>query len=167
MDRLTALPRGMQLMLVGGALLLIDSFFHWQSVDLGPLTVSRNAWHGWGFLMAVLTIALLAWLIARIAASDVEMPISDSTAGTVLAALIVLSTLLKVLVDNEFRTGAAWIGLVFAILIAVGAWLQMKAGNMEPARTEAPMPPPQAPPPPPSSEPAGTPPPAGEDVSAP
>jgi hypothetical protein len=178
MDRITALPRGMQLMLVGGALLLIDSFFHWQSVDLGPLTVSRNAWHGWGLLMGLLTIVLLVWLVARIAAADIKLPISDTLAGAVLGALIVLSALLKVLVDNEFRTVWAWIGLLLALAIAAGAWLQVMAGGgMDTLRTEAsgmkmrtgssdaPMPPPQAPPPP--SSPAGTPPPADEDVSAP
>ena len=174
MDRISALPRGMQLMLVGGALLLIDSFFHWQSVDLGPVSVSRNAWHGWGTLMGLLTIVLLVWLAARVAAADIKLPISDTLAGTVLGALIVLSTLLKVLADNEFRTVWAWIGLLLALAIAAGAWLQVMAGGgIETLRTEAsgmkmrsggsdaPMPPPQAPPQ------APPPPPADEDVSAP
>ena len=178
MDRITALPRGMQLMLVGGALLLIDTFFHWQSVTVVGITASRNAWHGWGVLAGLLTIVLLVWLAARIAAADIKLPISDTLAGAVLGALIVLSALLKVLVDNEFRTVWAWIGLLLALAIAAGAWLQVMAGGgMDTLRTEAsgmkmrtggsdaPMPPPQAPPPP--SAPAGTPPPADEDVSAP
>ena len=68
---------------------------------------------------------------------EAKLPVSDSLAGIVLAALIVLSALLKVLVDNEFRTVWAWIGLLLAIAIAVGAWLQMKAGDtMDTMRTE-------------------------------
>lgn len=183
MDRITALPRGMQLMLVGGVLLLIDSFLKWQDADVtvGGLTVSvgsLNAWHGWGFLVGLLTILLLVWLVARIAATDIRLPVSDTLAGAALGALILLFTLLKVLVDNEFRTVWAWIGLVLAALIAVGAWLQVTAGGgMETLRTEAsglktrpgdtgaPTPPPVAPP---SSEPPPPPPPpVDEDVSSP
>jgi drug/metabolite transporter (DMT)-like permease len=177
MDRITALPRGMQLMLVGGALLLIDTFLHWQSVTIVGRTASRNAWHGWGVLAGLLTIVLLVWLAARIAAADIQLPVSDTLAGAVLGALIVLSTLLKVLVDNEFRTFWAWLGLLLAVAIAVGAWLQVTAGGgMETLRTEAagmktraggsgaPMPPPEAPP---SSEPAPPPPPMDEDESSP
>jgi hypothetical protein len=177
MDRITALPRGMQLMLVGGALLLIDTFFHWQSVTVVGITVSRNGWHGWGVLVGLLTIVLLVWLGARVAAADIQLPVSDTLAGAVLGALIFLSTLLKVLVDNDFRTFWAWLGLLLAAAVAVGAWLQVTAGGgMETLRTEAagmktraggssaPMPPPEAPP---TAEPAPPPPPMDEDVSSP
>jgi hypothetical protein len=177
MDRITALPRGMQLMLVGGALLLIDTFFHWQSVTVVGITASRNAWHGWGVLAGLLTIVLLVWLGARIAAADIKLPVSDTLAGAVLGALIFVSTLLKVLVDNDFRTFWAWLGLLLAAAVAVGAWLQVTAGGgMETLRTEAagmktrvggssaPMPPPEAPP---TAEPAPPPPPMDDDVSSP
>jgi hypothetical protein len=164
----------MQLMLVGGVLLLIDSFLHWQSysASIGTVSVSasRNAWHGWGLLAGLLTIVLLVWLGARLAATDLRLPISDTLAGAALAVLILIFTLIKVLVDNEFRTIWAWIGLVLAALIAVGAWLQVQmGGGMDTLRTEAsglrdrgagttaPPPPPEAtpeppPPPPPPAE---------------
>jgi hypothetical protein len=138
MERITALPRGMQLMLVAGVLLLIDTFLNWQEVTVLGISAGVNAWHGWGVLVGLLTILLLVWLVARIAATDVRLPVSDTLAGAALGALILLSTLLKVLVDNEFRTVWAWIGLVLAALIAVGAWLQVTAGGgMESLRTEA------------------------------
>jgi hypothetical protein len=162
MERISALPRGIQLMLVGGVLLLIDSFLHWQSVSIGPISASRNAWHGWGFLAGLLTIVLVAWLVARVAAADLRLPVSDTLAGAVLAVLILLFTFLKFIVDNEFRTFWAWLGLVLAVLIAVGAWLQVQmGGGMDTLKTEAsgmrdrgagttaPPPPPEAPPPPP------------------
>ena len=188
MDRITALPRGLQLMLLGGVLLLIDTFLKWQDADVKVAGIqvalgSRNAWHGWGVLVGLLTIVLLVWLAARIAAANIQLPVSDTLAGAVLGALIVLSTLLKVLVDDEFRTAWAWIGLVLAVVIAVGAWLEVTAGGgIETLRTEAsgmkaraggsgaPMPPPQASPPeapPPSSEPAPPPPPMDKDASSP
>lgn len=162
MERITALPRGMQLMLVGGVLLVIDTFLKWQEVKVLGISAGVNAWHGWGVLVGLLTIVLLLWLGARIAAADTRMPVSDTLAGAVLGALILVFTLLKILVDNEFRTVWAWIGLLLAALIAVGAWLQVKAGGgVESLRTEASglktgtggtgaaAPPPQAPTPPP------------------
>lgn len=167
MERITALPRGTQLMLAAGLLLLIDTFLNWQEVTVLGISAGVNAWHGWGVVVGLLTILLLAWLGARIAAADIRLPVSDTLAGATLAALILLATLLKILVDNEFRTVWAWIGLLLAALIAVGAWLQVTAGGgMETLRTEAsglktraggtdaPPPPPQAPtpPPPPADE---------------
>lgn len=175
MDRITALPRGMQLMLVAGVLLLVDTFFNWQEVDVLGISAGRNAWHGWGVLVGILTIALLVWLVARLAATDIRLPVSDTMAGAGLGALILLSTLLKIIVDNEFRTVWAWIGLVLAALIAAGAWLQVTAGGgLDTLRTEASglkeraggtggatsaPPPPQAPP---ASEPPPAPPPSDE-----
>ena len=141
MERITALPRGMQFMLVGGVLLLIDTFLKWQdySASVGTVSVSasRNAWHGWGLLAGLLTIVLLVWLGARLAATDLRLPISDTMAGAALAALILLFTIIKVLTDN-YRAMWAWIGLVLAALIAVGAWLQVTAGGgVDTLRTEA------------------------------
>ena len=157
MDRITALPRGMQLMALGGLLLLIDSFFKWQEVEVLDISAGVNAWHGWGVLVGLLTIALLVWLAVRAFATDIELPLSDSLAARVLGALILLTTVLKILVDNEFRTAWAWFGLLFAVLIAVGAWQVTAGGGMETVRAEsaAPAPPPQAPP---SSEAAPPPP---------
>ena len=176
MDRISALPRGMQLMLLGGVLLLIDTFLKWQEADVKVAGIqvalgSRNAWHGWGVLVGLLTIVLLVWLVTRIAAADIQLPVSDTLAGAVLGALIALSTLLKVLADNEFRTKWAWIGLVLAVVIAVGAWLQVMAGGgLDTLRTEASgmkmrtggSDAPSSPQPPPSSEPAPPPPPMDE-----
>lgn len=138
MERISALPRGMQLMLVGGVLLLIDTLLNWQEVTVLGISAGVNAWHGWGILVGLLTILLLVWLVAHIATADIRLPVSDTFAGAALGALILLFTLIKILVDNEFRTVWAWIGLVLAGLIAVGAWLQVTAGGgMETLRTEA------------------------------
>lgn len=138
MERITALPRGTQLMLVGGVLLLIDTLLNWQEVTVLGTSAGVNAWHGWGVLVGLLTILLLVWLVARLVTEDVRLPVSDTMAGAALGALILLFTLIKVLVDNEFRTVWAWIGLVLAALIAVGAWLQITAGGgIETLRTEA------------------------------
>jgi hypothetical protein len=147
MERLSALSRGAQLMLVGGLLLLIDTFLPWQKVggEIGDIAeafgadTTLNAWHGfWGVMLGILTIVLLVWLVARLAGQNVQLPVSEAMIAAGLALLIFLFALIKVLVDNEFRTIWAWIGLILAAVVAVGAWLLVKdAGGVATLRTEA------------------------------
>src|SRR5690348_11698769 len=66
MDKLRALPLGRQLILGAGVLLFVDTLLNWQQVDIGPLSVGRNAWHGfWGFLMCLMLVFLVLWTAAR------------------------------------------------------------------------------------------------------
>lgn len=179
MDRFTALSRGMQLMLVAGVLLLIDTFLSWQKYD-GPGSefaeqlgvsdeLSRNAWHGVGVIVGLLTVVLVGWLIVRLAAAHIELPVSHAMTGAVLGVLILLFTIIKVLADNEYRNWPAWVGLLLAIVIAVGAWLSVQeaggvqaltneASSMTSGRGTAPAPPAASQPPPAAAPP--TPPPA-------
>ena len=41
MEQLNALSTGRKLILGAGLLLLIDTFFHWQSVSIGPVRSAR------------------------------------------------------------------------------------------------------------------------------
>jgi hypothetical protein len=180
MDRFNALGRGMQVMLVAGVLLLIDTFLHWQSIELGVVEVGRTAWHGfWGVLLGLLTIVLVLWLVARLAAIDIPLPISPTLTGAGLAVLIFVFALIKNL-DDDYSSVWAWIGLILSIAILAGAWLQVQAsGGMNalkselpsmPASTAAQAPPPAsepaAPPPPPPPPAAPAPPPAEEPPMA-
>jgi hypothetical protein len=135
MDRFNKLSHGMKLMLVGSVLLLISTFFAWQDYgDLGLLT--RNAWHGLGFVMGLLTIVLIAWLVARLAAVDVPVPVSLT--GAVLAFLIFACALIVNLVD-DYSTFWSYLGVAFAALIAVGAWMQVQeAGGIDNLKSEVP-----------------------------
>ena len=141
MDKFNALSRGAQLMLVGAALLLLDTFLPWQSVSFEALGISVSeswtAWHGfWGVLLGLLTVALLAWLVLRLVGTEISLPVSDVLVGAALAALILLSALLKVLSDDAVAWGA-WLGLALAVVIAVGAWLQVQdAGGVDALRNE-------------------------------
>ena len=141
MEKFNALSRGTQLMLAGAALLLVDTFLPWQSVSFEALGVSISeswtAWHGfWGILLGLLTIALLAWLVLRLVGNEVSLPVSDTLVGAALAALILLCAVLKVLTDDAVAWGA-WLGLVLAVVIAVGAWMQVQAaGGVDTLRSE-------------------------------
>jgi len=143
MDRLKALGRGTQLMFIASVLLLIISFFNWQEVDfdLGPLGSGSAGVSMWddigGIIIGILTIVLIARIAARMAAVDVPIPLSFATTSFVLGVLIAVLAILKNLTDN-YSTWASYVGVVLAILVAVGAWLEVQdAGGMEHLRTEA------------------------------
>jgi uncharacterized membrane protein len=129
MDTFMKLPTTTKVVLVGTILFLIVSFFNWQEVDLGVAEAGVTMWHGWGTIAGIVALALLAWEVARLANVNVTLPISDAMLGALVAILLALLTLLKVLIDNEFRTFWAWLGLILAIVVAVAAFLRMQAGG--------------------------------------
>jgi hypothetical protein len=126
---LSKLTVGSKLVIGAGVLLLIDSFLHWQEVSFGPISVGVSMWHGWGVLIGLLLLAILAWEAAQIAAIKIPLgPLSPSMVTAGLSALLLLFTLIKVLTNSYVATWA-WIGLVLAAGIATGAWLNMKAAG--------------------------------------
>jgi len=144
MERFNALGRGMQVMLVGAVLLLITTFFNWQEIDfdLGPLgegSAGQSAWNGfWGVVMGLLTIVLLAWIVARLAAVEIPIPVSTAMTAAILAFLILAFAVIKNLVD-DYSTFWSYLGIVFAAAIAVGAFLQVQeSGGVESLRSELP-----------------------------
>jgi hypothetical protein len=194
MERLTALSRGTQLMLAAGVLLLLATIPNWQEVEFDVVgfesEVGVSAWHGfWGWVMGLALIALLAWLVARIAGVAFSLPISETLIAAGLAALILICAVIKNLVD-DYSTFWSYIGVVLAALIAVGAWLEVQsAGGVDTLRsevssvgstrasstsppaggagtaTDVPTPAPEAPPPPPAT-PAPEPPAAPREPTA-
>jgi hypothetical protein len=140
MDRLSALSRGAQIMLGAGVLLFIDLFLPWQSFDLPePFSdVTRSGWHGfWGVVLGLLLIVLLAWLVVRIAAVDIPLPVSSAMTAGLLGTLILFFAVIKNLVDDE-STIWSYIGVVLAIAIAYGAWMQIQeAGGVDTLKSEA------------------------------
>jgi hypothetical protein len=137
MDRFNALGRGLQLMLVGSVLLLIDMFLPWQ--DYFGSEFDYKGWHGFGgVLLGLLTIVLLAWLGVRLAAVDIQLPVSATLIAAFLGFLIVIVAVLKNLVDDE-STFWSYVGVALAIVIAVGAWMQVQAtGGVESLKSELP-----------------------------
>jgi energy-coupling factor transporter transmembrane protein EcfT len=132
----------MQLMLVGGVLLLIDTFLHWQEVSakLGGVTIVSagvTAWHGfWGIIMCLALIVLLAWVVAKIAGVKIPLPVSDTMVAALLAGIVLLFALIKNLAD-DYSTKWSYIGIVLAAVVAAGAWMQVQAaGGVDTLRSE-------------------------------
>jgi len=123
------LSLGSKVILGAGVLLLVDSLFHWQEVSIGPISAGASMWHGWGVLIGLTLLVILAWEGAQLAEIKIAVgPLSPSMVTIVLSALLVLFTLIKVL-SNDYVASWAWIGLVLSIGVGVGAWLNMQAAG--------------------------------------
>jgi hypothetical protein len=145
MERFNALGRGAQLMLIGGVLLLIDLFLPWQDFgnefsDAVGVDASFSGWRGFGgVLVGLLTIVLLAWVIVRLASVDIPLPVSTAMTAAILGTLILIFTIIKMLtIIGDEATIWAWLGLVLAIVIAVGAFRTVQeAGGVDTLKSEA------------------------------
>jgi hypothetical protein len=123
MEQLQSLSLAQKLILGGAVLLLIDTFFAWQSVEFqGVELASQNAWHGfWGVVLGLLVIVLLAWGIARIAGVQLPENMQQGLITLVLGVLILVFAVLKNLID-DYSAWASYVGIVLAAVIAYGAW---------------------------------------------
>jgi hypothetical protein len=187
MDKLSELTTGAKIVLGAAIAFLIVSFFNWYTVDLGPLgEAGESMWHGVGVIAGLTAIALIVWQAIRLANLQLEIGIGPAMVTAALAVLLLIFTFIRfiskpggdVASSVVDRSIWAWLGLLLAILIAVGAWLNMQAsgesiqGMMDrfgsrdaatsPPASPAPPPPPapmEPPPPmaaPPSEESTGT-----------
>ncbi|MEX2613893.1 MAG: hypothetical protein WD380_09970 [Gaiellaceae bacterium] len=147
MERFNALGRGMQIMLVGGVLLVIDLFLPWQDFDLGGIAdefgvdATFSGWRGFaGVVLGLLTIVLIAWIGVRIAGIDIPLPVSAAMTAALLGGLILAFAIIKMLsILGDEQTIWSYVGVILAAAIAFGAWQTVQAaGGMETLKTEMP-----------------------------
>ncbi len=118
---------GAKLVLGASIAFLIVSIFNWQEIDFqGIASAGVSMWHGWGVLAGLLAIAIIVWEGLRLANLKIEIGLTPAMVTAALAILLLFFTVIKFLVDNEFRTFWAWLGLLLAIFIAVGAFMNMR-----------------------------------------
>ena len=169
-------------LLAGGSiLLLIFSFFPWQSICLegvvdvlaGDDSATCSMWSGTGAFLGVITgllaIALIVFGILSMTGTMSNMNMGSLTPDTLVGYLglgLAGFGLLKFLfVLFNHVAWAAFVGLVSLAVIAYGAWQKVQeSGGFEMGGTgggtmSGGMPPPSSSPPPPSTPPPSTPPP--------
>jgi hypothetical protein len=179
MDKLSELSHGAKVVLGAAIALLIVSFFDWfQYADIG----FANMWNGIGVVAGLLLIALIVWQALRLANINLEVGVTPSMITAALSVLLLIFVVIRWLdkpgpsIANEGvgRTFWAWLGLILAIVIVVGAWMNMKAAgeslsdvrdrvsSMTAGSSSADSPAATTPAPPPAAEPAA---PASEAVA--
>ncbi|HEX6621578.1 MAG TPA: hypothetical protein VF024_18095 [Solirubrobacteraceae bacterium] len=152
MSRLRA---GEWLAVAGGAALLVTLFLPWFGIELpgpagnlvNPILADAGGTSGWntlGWLVIVLALAAVgcaAWLAianatGRPVAQTVAASVLTGTAGTLAVIVLVLRALVFQPGPNDLvvlRYGA-WLGLLAALVLALGGWWAMKD-----ERTDAPQ----------------------------
>ena len=173
-------------LLAGGSiLLLIDSFFPWQSVDLGGLEDliggidnSINMWQGigsiFGVLAGLLAIALVVAGVLSMTGSMASLNMGSMSADKVIGFLglgVAGFGLLKfILVVTNSPGWAAFVGLVLLAAIGYGAWQKVQSsGGFQTSGTGGGTmgggaPPPSSPPPSPPPPSGGMPPSGSTDM---
>jgi hypothetical protein len=123
-----ALSRGQQILIGASLLLFIDLFLPWNKfcADLGAtdFCVSANGWHRFGLLAGVIAIAIVALEGLAAMGNDV---LKGSNKGTILlsmAGVVLVSTILRVLMDSDGLAWGAWVGIVLSLAVAYGGWLR-------------------------------------------
>jgi hypothetical protein len=130
-------------LLAGGSiLLLIDSFFPWQSVDLGGGvlnlgSVSVNMWQGSGSIFGVLTgllaIALIVVGVLSMTGSMANMNMGSMSADKLTGFLglgVAGFGLLKfIFALTESPGWGAFVGLVLLVAIGWGAWQKVQSSG--------------------------------------
>jgi hypothetical protein len=133
-------------MLVGALLLFIDLFLPWQDFGGGiadelGIDATFSGWRGFaGVVLGLLTVVLLAWIIVRLASVNIPLPVSTAMTAALIGTLIVIFAVIKILtILGDESTIWSWIGLVLAIVIAVGAFQTVQeAGGVETLKSEIP-----------------------------
>ena len=137
---LKKLAPGEMVTAVSGVLLLVFSFFHWYSVDLGPFgTYSRNGWQSPGALWSVLAILLGIVLAAHVIVeklSGVDLPDRLGSIGWGVmhlagGALALLFLIIKLINHSGDSAIGLYLGLIAGIGLFVGGYLMAKeAGEL-------------------------------------
>jgi hypothetical protein len=131
MDKFKELTTGAKLVLAAAIALLIVSWFNW--FELGAL--GDSMWGGIGIIAGLLLIGLIVWQAIRLANLELEIGVTPSMVTAALAVLTFVFVALRFLFTpdiGEFssdRTFWAWLGLALAIVLVVGAWMNMQASG--------------------------------------
>jgi len=125
-----------KILLGGGILYFIDLFLQWQRVCFSVLGNSAcggvNGIHGIGILNMLIVLAIIGMEIILLAGMNVEMgtPQMRSTVEAGLAGALLVFTLLKILIDNDFISWPSYLGVVLAIVIAYGGWMRWQEAKV-------------------------------------
>ena len=135
MDKFKELTTGAKLVLGAAVLLFVFSWLDWFQVD--EVGYGENMWNGIGVLAGLLLIALIVWQGLRLANINLEIGVTPAMITAALAVLTLIFVFIRwidkpgpgAISDAVDRTIWAWLGLALAIILVVGAFLNMQAAG--------------------------------------
>ena len=145
-------PLGSKLILVLDLALLVEMLAPWQRVCAASGSQGdnicgwRTAYSGssFGTYAGLLAAALLVWELLPVLAPRLSMRgWTTAVVTAILGIALVICVLVKMIEDNEFQTGWAWIGLALAIMLIALIRVRHRWGT----RHEHPVAPESRPPP--------------------
>ena len=128
-------PLGSKLILVLSLALLVEMLAPWQRVCAASGTNAdnicgwRTAYSGssFGTYAGLLAAAILVWELLPVLAPRLSMRgWSTAIVTGILGIALVICVLVKMIEDNEFQTGWAWIGLALALAIMLVALIRVR-----------------------------------------
>ena len=119
---ISKLSTASKILLGAGVLYLIDLLLPWQRACFFGECRTWSGIDGIGVLNLLLVVVLLVWEGLALAKIRIDAPQALLSAG--IAAMIVLFTILKIIVDNDAIYIFAWIGLLLALAIGYGGWMR-------------------------------------------
>ncbi len=173
-------PLGSKLIILLSIALLLEMLAPWQRICAASGSNGQNIC-GWrtaysgsdfGTYAAILAAAILVWELLPVLFPRLSMRGWTTAVITgILGVLLAVSTLVKMIDDNEFQTIWAWVGLALALAIMLVALIRVRfrwgTRHERPAAAPAAVPPAPAagspaavPPAPAAGSPAAAPPPA-------
>jgi hypothetical protein len=139
MDKLNELSTGAKIVLGSAIAFLIVSFFSWfdaggvigEAAEEAGIDTGVTMWHGVGWIAGLLAIGLIVWQVIRLANIELEIGVTPAMVTAALAVLLLIFTFIRWIdtPDGFDRTFWAWLGLALAIIVAVGAWMNMQAAG--------------------------------------
>ena len=124
-------PLGSKLIILLSAAFLVLTVFPWQR----PCATTRDqticgvvySWHGFGIWAWLFAAAILVWELLPVVWAGLSMrgwPTAVVTA--ILSVAFALTTLVKLIEDNEFQTGWDWAGFAVALATMLVALLRVR-----------------------------------------
>ena len=142
MDKLAELSHGAKVVLGAAIAFLLFSFFSWfkytgpgaDQIEAVGGDIGVTMWHGVGWIAGLLAIALIVWQAIRLANIKFEIGVTPSMVTAALAVLMLIFTVIRFIDkpgNGDFvgRTFWAWLCLVLAVVVVVGAWMNMQAAG--------------------------------------
>lgn len=144
MSTFAELTRGTKLLLVAAVLLFVDLFLTWQKVALHfgrkEVTTSLDGWDFWGLWIGLLTLGLLALVVAReLGVEALEDTRWEDLAPLVLSSLVLVLVLVKSARDAD-SAWASYVGVILAVGMVIGAFLDWSDAREEQASVYYPQP---------------------------